>query len=92
MSMSTHVIGFKPADEKWLKMKAVHDACTSAGLPVPDEVTRFFDWRKPDEAGVEVKEAALPLTEWCDGYRNGYELDVTKLDPDIKIIRFFNSW
>ena len=27
MGMSTRVEGFKPVDDKWRKMKAIHDAC-----------------------------------------------------------------
>lgn len=92
MSMSTHVVGFKPPDDKWKAMKAVYDACVAAGVVVPEDVQNFFGWTPPDEAGVEVDERKLPLKEWKDRSRQGFELDVTKLDPDIKIVRFYNSW
>ena len=55
MSMSTHVIGFKPPDEKWKKMKKVWDTCQEAGIDAPKEVVEFFNDCPPDEAGVEVE-------------------------------------
>ena len=42
MGMSTHVVGFKPANAKWLNMKAIWDACQEAEIAVPDEVGDFF--------------------------------------------------
>lgn len=29
MGMSMHVVGYKPADEHWKKMKAAWDACAA---------------------------------------------------------------
>jgi hypothetical protein len=52
--MSTYVIGFRPPDAKWLKMKEVYDACEAAGISIPDEVDDFFNGEPPDEAGVRV--------------------------------------
>lgn len=95
MSMSTHIVGFIPPDEKWQKMKQVWDSCKEAGIDVPEEVEEFFDWEAPDEQGVEIAEKKLPVKEWSDDMRQGYELDISKLVqayPDIKVIRFYNSW
>jgi len=89
MSMSTHVIGFKPPDEKWNKMKAIYDACEVAGVPIPSEVDDFFDGEGPDPAGVEVK---LTPREWQDDMRQGYEIDIDSLPKGVKTIRFYNSW
>jgi hypothetical protein len=92
MSESTHVVGFRPADEKWNKMKAVWNACESAGVEIPKEAMDFFDSVAPgDRPGAEV-ELGEALQEWEDDSRQGYELDVTKLPPDVKVIRFYNSW
>ena len=92
MSMSTHVVGFKPADSKWKKMKAVWDACTAAGVDPPNEVEDFFDGIYPgDDPGmsVDIKSA---VAEWSDEGCSGHEVDVTKLPKDVTVIRFFNSW
>lgn len=91
MSMSTHVIGLRPPDKVWVKMKAVYDACDAAGVDTPREVFEFFGGEKPDERGVTVN-VEVALTEWSDDMRQGYELDVRKLPKDVTIVRFYNSW
>jgi len=91
MSMSTHVIGFRPADEEWQKMRAAWEACKSAGVEPPREVDRFFNGEPPDPAGVEV-----PLGDAVTAYRadmqEGFEVHLDKLPPGLKVIRFYNSW
>lgn len=91
MSMSTHVVGFRPPDEKWRKMKAVYDSCQSAGIDIPDEVDEYFNGETPDEAGVEVEIDSI-LEEWGDDSRQGYQIDIAKLPKNVKILRFYNSW
>ncbi len=96
MSMSTSVLGFKPPDEKWRQMKAIYDACTAAGVEVPSEVSKFFDYCPPDEMGVMVEEDELEecgaLREYNEESGSGYEIVLEKLPPDVKVIRFVNSW
>jgi hypothetical protein len=87
--MSTRVIGFAPPDEQWAKMKAIWDACRAAGVPVPEEVEDFFGDGEPDPAGVEI---VLPLREWRDATGEGYEIDMAAIPPQVKTIRFCNSW
>jgi hypothetical protein len=90
--MSTHVVGFRPADEKWEKMKEVWAACDSAGVPVPDNVLDFFDHEHPgDKPGAEVDVDAA-VKDWNSTGCSGFEVDVTKLPPGLKILRFYNSW
>lgn len=91
MSMSTHVVGFVPPDERWAKMKAVWDASRAAGVEVPREVERFFGGEAPDDNGREVE---LPVMPWHDahGGREGYELDVALIPKEVRVIRFYNSW
>lgn len=96
MGMSTYVQGFKPADAKWKRMKAVYDACEEAKVAVPDEVDDFFNGEPPDPAGVEVDEHQLKkcgaAKDWRDDSREGIEIDITKLPKDITVLRFVNSW
>lgn len=92
MGMSTHVVGFKPADETWKKMKNVWYACKVAGVAPPLEVDRFFNGEAPDDAGVEVVLGKDCLKEWNDEGRAGYEVDMAKLPAGVKIIRFYNSY
>jgi len=93
MSMSTHIVGFRPPDEKWNKMKATWLACENAGVPIPKEVEAFFNYVAPgDRPGAEV-EIKAAMREWKDEYdRQGFEVDITKLPPDVKVLRFYNSW
>ncbi len=96
MGMSTHVIGFKPPDEKWKKMKAIYDSCNAAGVSVPREVYEFFNNDTPTEEGVAVSEKDLvkagAVKAYRDDMKDGYDIFTDKLDPDIKIIRVYNSY
>jgi hypothetical protein len=92
MSMGTHVIGFRPPDEKYKKMLKAYQACVDAGIVTPREVDDFFNNLTPDPNGIEV-ELNKAVTAWTDGDMcQGYEVDVTKLPKDVKIIRFYNSY
>ncbi len=96
MSMSTHVVGFKPPDEKWRQMKAVYDACTAAKCRVPQEVWDFFGGDVPDPSGVTVPEGHLlscgAVKPYTAEMENGYEIDIAKLPADVKIVRVYNSF
>ena len=95
MSMSTHVVGFRPPDEEWKKMRAVWDACNRADITVPAAVLDFFNFTSPDDSGVEVELGKYKcITEYHppESPRQGYEVDVRKLPPDIVMIRFYNSY
>lgn len=87
--MSMHVIGFRPPDEKWRKMSAVYHSCVSAGIDPPNEVHQFFDYCPPDLKGIEVE---LPLIEWNDSGREGFDLEIAKIPEKVTHIRFYSSW
>lgn len=88
MGMSAHVIGFKPPDEKFKKMKAIWDQCNELDIEIPDEVYDYFNGEEPDEAGVEVN---IKTTDWSDENRQGYEINVDDIPNGVKTIRFYNS-
>lgn len=103
MSMSSDLYGFKPADEKFRKMRAAYVACRDAGIEPPDEVTAFFggEPEASDDAGVRltlgssVRGYAPPadgVTPWKAEMQDGFEVDLRKLDPTIKVLRFVNSY
>ena len=101
MSMSTHLSVIKPPDATWKKMKAVWDSCKNAGIAPPKRVDEFFNGEPPDDAGViehiadvDDDESRYPsyLTKYKEDMAQGFEVHVDKLDTDIKIIRFVNSW
>lgn len=92
MSMSTHVYGFRPADEKWNQMKAVWDACKAAKTSIPDDVLDFFEGEDPrDKPGMEVK-IDEAIEEFSTERGQGYIVDLSKLPKDVNFLRFVNSW
>ena len=93
MSMETYVLGFKPADDKFKKMKEVYLKCGELGIDPPREVEDYFDGSGVVDGGVRVEiEEHECCSEYSDGCRNGFEIDVTKLPKDVKIVRFYNSY
>lgn len=92
MSMSTHIVGFRPPDKKWNKMKEIWIACESEDVPIPEEVSAFFDHEPPgDRPGSEV-DIGKSIRKWSDDSRQGFEVELAKLPPDVKVLRFYNAW
>ena len=97
MSMSTYVHGFIPPDAKFQKMLKAYQACKNAGVDIPVIVDNFFNGEPPDPAGVKItlsdnNKFRGAVSEYHDEMQEGYEVDITKLPKDIKIIRFVNSY
>lgn len=96
MGQSICIEGVKPPDGKWKKMKGAYDACVSAGIDVPIEVLRFFGHSPPlDPLGVVLSlncggiDAIEKLNEEM---KDGFVVDLKKLDPDIRYLRFYVSY
>lgn len=93
MGASRHIVGIKPPDERWKQMKAVWDACKEAGIDAPASVHRFFNNDIPDDSGVVVEMEKHHSASLYNGDgEGGFEVDVSKLPADVKIIRFYNAW
>jgi hypothetical protein len=95
MSMSMHVQGFIPPDEKFQKMLKAYRACEVAGVEVPPEVDKFFNEEQPDAAGVKIdlsydEKYKGVVQEYQNNNCQGYEINLEKLPKDIKIIRVLN--
>ena len=87
MSRTLHVIGFRPPDEKWKRMKAVWDACLKVEeIDVPEEVREFFEYKNPNDAGVEVPLDRC-VSGWDDEDAQGLDVDLKKLPKDVTVIR-----
>jgi len=93
MGMSMHAVGFVPADDNWKKMLAVWDSCRAAGVAPPSDVLEFFGHVYPDgAAGAEV-DLSKAMRKWTDGdMREGIEVELSKLLPNVTLIRFYCSW
>lgn len=92
MGMTTHVVGFRPADDRWNQMKKAWEACTAAGIPLPREVYEFFDGEEPDDKpgmDVDIEDAIAPFN--AEG-RRGFDVHIDKLPPGVKTVRFYNAW
>jgi len=98
MSMSMYVKAIRPGDAKWHQMKAIRDACLQGGVSVPTEVEKFFNYDEPDPKGVvlELGSQYGVKHECCTPYdadmHEGFEIDVSKIPSDVKVIRFYCSW
>lgn len=92
MAASLDVRGYKPADEKFKKMKDVWDSCIELKISIPKEVDDFFNGESPDAAGVLVERKQLEACGCVTKYRgdgeHGYDIDVSKIPKDVKILRF----
>ncbi len=86
VSRSLRVVGFCPPDAEYQRLADVYAACTKAGLDPPEAVQKFFDWRAPDPAGMEVP---IDLKEWSTDWAMGYEVDVEHLPPQVKTLRVY---
>lgn len=92
MSMSTHIKGFRPADEAWKKMKAAWESCEAANVPVPREIEKFFGDEPPgNKPGIEV-DLGKAVTPYREEGVDGFEVDINKLPKGITIVRFFNAY
>lgn len=94
MGMSTSVVGYRPAEEKFKKMKAAWDACEAAGIDVPKEVREYFGDEDPRDAPGQVIDITAAKRDWSDpdACAQGYEIDITKLPEGVRYIRVYNAW
>ena len=92
MSMSSSVVGFRPADDKWKKMKKIWDSCEEADVAIPKDVLDFFDGEYPgDKPGMEIN-IKKAVSEWGNADAQGFEVDIDKLPSSVRTLRFYNSW
>ena len=91
MGMSTFVKGFRPPDKKWKEMKAAYDACTEAGVEVPEKVEKFFNYCPPNENGIEVDLDKI-VKEAHEDSREIFELRVKDIPDNVTVIQFINSY
>lgn len=93
MSMSMHIVGIKPPDDLWKKMRNIWHACDVASVSLPEEVRKFFENGNPDPSGVLVDlDEADCVTKYDVVGKTGLEVDLNKLPRNITILRFYNGW
>lgn len=98
MGMTSYVIGIRPPDDKYKKMLAVYNACITANIVIPDEITDFFNGQDPDPAEVHIdlkdtgKNPCVLNYYDVEGNSQGLEVVLDRLPKDIRILRFVNSF
>ena len=92
MGMDTYVVGIKPPDSDWEKVKLIFDAYINAGIMVPAEIWDYFGGVAPDDKGVSVELPPNCISNYSRDGECGYDIEVSKIPKGIKIIRFYNSW
>lgn len=96
MSMSTHIKGFRSADNpEYKKHAAVLKACADANIEwLPKETAKYFGTNRPDLCYLEESlEVDIPKVEWSDGdMRGGFEILVNQIPGGVEKIRFYNSF
>lgn len=100
VSMSMCVVAFKSPDEEYTKMKAAYDACAAAGVNPPAKVSDYFGDEKPSDKGglIDLRRCGAKntphecLSKYNAEMEEGFEIDVTKLPPGVKFVRFSCVW
>jgi len=92
MGTNTRVVGYCQADETWVNMATIWRSCEKANVTIPDEVQDFFEGDDPgDEPGMEIS-IQDAVTPYSADMKEGYEIDVSKLPSNIKVVRIYNSY
>jgi len=89
MGMNTHVVGIKEPTEQYRKYKAIWDACTDAGIPIPDEVDTYFNGYTPNPNGITVD---VPACTHNEPGKEHTEVVLADLPEGVTMLRFTNSW
>lgn len=93
MSMSTHLKGFRPIDDRWRAMKTAWDACKAISADPPQAVSDFFGDEEPDEGGIAIDLERSPcVSQWSREMEDGYVVDLRRLPEGITHLRFYNSF
>lgn len=102
MSMSMHVTAFRDMDGQFKRMLEIKNFCDAHEVSYPKEVTDYFGNTVSsldtdtslyeDFAEIDLDNQ---LREWSDGhngYRSGYEIDISDIPKEAKILRFYASY
>lgn len=90
MGVSYWVEGVIDPDEEWQLMRAVWEACTAAGVAVPQDVDAYFGGLRPLESGQRVRIPGEMRS--CGDAMELMEVDLTTLPKGVKRLRFVAGW
>jgi len=96
MSMSSHIKGVRNLNGKFQKMMDIKLACEAAGSDYPKSVLEYFEYPgeseqflKDEMSEVGLGDAVREYSRDCCDY---FDVDLSKISDEVKIIRFVNSY
>lgn len=97
MSMSTYITALRDMDGKFKDMLEIKRFCDRKKVSYPKEVIEYFgnNLGESEEYMIqEMLEVRIPQKEFSDDRVNGsgIEIQVKDIPPEVKVIRFVNSW
>lgn len=66
-------------------LQAIYDSCVAADVEILDIVFNYFGDEEPNEKGVVVE---IPDQALIGDWEYNIEVDLSKLDKDISILKF----
>ena len=89
MSVSYFVRGMMEPTEDYKKKYAAFKACKEADIEIPQQLWDYFGDDVPSEEGVSVK---IPYEEKVGNGDMTYEVDISKLPPQVTKVQFIVAW
>ena len=89
MGISYTVEGLIKPDKKHLAKCKAYYACVEANVDVPEELHEYFEDEYPNDKGLSKDlNATESVTQDNDDSSYWYDVDLSKIDKNIHIIRF----
>lgn len=94
MGVSVYVDAVIPPNEQYLRMLKVWETCSSAGVSMPPEVSRYFEdmldnGKTPSEEGMELSLYSHKSLTGEIEYGDGAELDLSDLPPGTTKLKIY---
>jgi hypothetical protein len=98
MGLSSYILAYRDMDGEFAKMAEVKAFCDEKGVTLPKEVEEYFGKYSLDPIEYckeQMSEVILPngvFKKSQDDSREFFDVDISKLPKEVKIIRFVNSY
>lgn len=91
MGMDVYAVGVKAPTEEYKKKVEAYQACEAAGLEIPSELEKYFNFQEPPEEGMEIDidEAVSGNVMYDDGVMT---IDLSKLPDGLTHIKVIGSY
>lgn len=89
MGMHTYVKGIMEPDERYLALKKLWEDCEKAGVEVPEDILKYFDYEKPSSHGKEID---IEYKEENEDMEQIFIVPIGGLSSKITAIKFINSY